>query len=327
MKQFLTKIFIFTLLTLVADRAFYYVLLSQRPHDVDSFIVAKQSFFNNNQTCDILIIGDSHIAYSVDPRTIKSTCGLNAFNLGVNASGPHEWYYILQNALSHLSAPPKIVLIGTSENMFHRKISKGTWTRLILSNMFFKLKFASETPEGVEMSDTFFCSLREKFVVPKDRNGFPDFSKLFRSNPKKPRRTIESVYNGHLEFYDHEGKTWSNFSGPSGLWGTSQGQQVEYFKKTLQLLEDRKIKTIIVNSPIWFPLLDHYKKTQNSFWQLSDTLQEISDKFRIKIYNEDHNVLRGKIDRDEFFNTTHLNYSGSVKFTTHLSHYLDSQLK
>ena len=48
---------------------------------------------------------------------------------------------------------------------------------------------------------------------------------------------------------------------------------------------------------------------------------------QINIYNEDYNVLRGKIDGVEFFNTTHLNYSGSVKFTTHLSHYLESQLK
>ena len=117
MKRFLVRFFFFVLIFVVLDRSFGLVLQSQRPIDYRLFIESKLAFFNSTKSTDVLIIGDSHIADALDPRTIEKNTKLQAFNLGIYHSSPFENYFVTKAALDHFKEKPKIIVLGTNPVM------------------------------------------------------------------------------------------------------------------------------------------------------------------------------------------------------------------
>lgn len=323
MKQFLTKIFIFTVFLFAIDKLFYNMLLEQRPADYKSYIEEKQRFFNQEKHYDVLIIGDSHIADGVDTRTLNN-CGFTAFNLGLYHSSPYEWYYTLVHALNTLPSPPSMVIVGTNPVMFNRRNSKGKYTPLVINDPILGFSLAFNSKEGIE-AGSFFNSVQEQYLIPKDSGGFPDFKSWFFGKEPNPRRIIKSIFNGHLEFYNQLPAQWEGYSGKAGLWGWPNEPQVEHFNAVLELLKSKNIKTVVVNTPIWSNLLNYYIENRPRWESFDKTLNESCTLYGVPIFNQDYSLLQNELSKNDYLNTVHLSYPGSVKFTTELCDFLKKQ--
>lgn len=316
MKKFLLKILFFVTLFILFDKAAGYVLKHNRPIDYDLFLNSKLEFFKNPKPTDILIIGDSHIADALDPRTIESNTNLNTFNLGIYHTSPFENYYITKAALDKLDQKPKYIVLGTNPNMFEHELTKGKYPTLILPRKN-SLELVKNSKEGFDAS--FFLNIiQEKYLIK------PLLNKII-GKPYQATRIIENVYNGHLKFYNQIPETqWYNFT--TTKKSELKKQQVDYFAKTIELAIEHDIKVIIVHPPIWKENLNALIKT-DSYKEFNNKMNELTKKYNLNTYynyeglNSDTLIFYNK----DFLNSQHLNYSGSLKFTEGFSDFLKNQ--
>lgn len=298
----------FVLFFILLDRLFGFVLQSNRPIDYKLFLDSKLAFFESIDTTDILIIGDSHIADALDPRTIENKTSLSTFNLGIYHSSPFENYFVVKAALEKLKVKPRIMVMGTNPIMFERNLSKGKYTPLILPKWkSFDLVFQSD--EGFDPS-FFSQTIREKYLIKPLLNDI-------RGQQYKPTRIIEDVYHGHSKFFNQIPATeWSNFD--SSAKNKMKIEQIEYFSKTIELALQNGLATIVVHPPIWKNEKEIIAKSE-SYMAFRSTINQLVEKYNLKVYN-DYPNNRTNADglnfrQSDFLNTQHLNYEGSLKFT------------
>lgn len=313
MRSFILRIIVFIAIFVLFDRLCGYFLQTQRPIDYKLFIESKIEFFKKDKNVDMLVIGDSHIADAIDPRTIENNLSIKAYNLGIYHSSPFENYYITKAAIKKLKEKPKVIVFGTNPIMFERNLSKGKYTPLILP-YFLELVYNSQ--EGFDK--TFFLrTLKEKYL----------FKRLLNNLTKKeykPTRIIEDVYRGHLKFFNQIPDTkWHNFD--TSKRSNLNKKQVEYFSKTIELALKNNISVIIVHPPIWKEHFDAISSTE-SYNDFRIKINEITTKYNLKTY---YNYLDNEIFDDtlnlqkrDYLNTQHLNYYGSEKFTKGFSDFL-----
>lgn len=314
MRTFIVKTVVFIALFFLMDRLAFVFIQSKRPSDYKLFLESKKDFFKQNHVVDILMIGDSHIADAVDTRRLEKCTGMNSYNLGVYHASPFENYHIMKAAFNHLSQKPKMVILGTNPVMFEKKLSKGTYTPLIIGN---DLELVLNSKDGLDVN-FFFKVFQEKYLL---KHVFENI----RGKEYKPTREIVNVYKGHLEFYNQIPDTeWENFEKKKE--SKINLQQVEYFRKTIQFLVDKQVKVIIMNPPIWRLQLNAISNT-GSFWGFEKMLNKTAKEYGIDIYNSDNDILIEELKKDDFLNTQHLNYKGSQKFTTHFCDYLANSNK
>tara|TARA_B100001093_G_C26717192_1_gene966189 strand:- start:183 stop:1178 length:996 start_codon:yes stop_codon:yes gene_type:complete len=316
---FLLKIILFLTVFLILDKIVGYVLYKNRPVDYELFISSKLEFFKDKKVIDILVIGDSHIADSFDPRTIESNIGFKTFNLGIYHSSPFENYYVTKAALEKLETKPSVIILGTNPIMFERKMSKGRYSPLILPTLNY-LELVSNSNEGFDAS--FFLSfIQEKYL-------FKSLLNNLRGKAYQPTRKIEDVYNGHLKFFNQiPGTQWSDFVIQKKSY--LDKDQVEYFKKTIELALANNINVIIAHPPIWNKNLRALTNT-DSYRDFKNTINSLSKKYELKIYYDylnNNNILNDTLtfQKGDYLNPKHLNYNGSLKFTNNFCDFWNNE--
>lgn len=316
MKKFLFRVILFISFFIIIDKICGYFLQKNRPIDYKLFLDSKNNFFSNINNIDILIIGDSHIADALDPRTIESRTTFSAYNLGIYHSFPFENYYVTKAALEHLDSKPKMIVLGTNPVMFERELSKGKYTPLILPKLN-SLEFLRNSDEGFE-SSFFFNIFREKYL-------FKSLLNNLLGKPYKPTRIIEDVYNGHCKFYNQiPGSEWSNFTPRNNT--KIKIEQVDYFLKTIELALKNNIDIIIAHPPIYKENLAAINGS-DSYKYFCNIINEITEKYELKTYYDypkDVNLNDTSIfQKNDFLNSQHLNYKGSLKFSNGFSAFLN----
>ncbi len=305
MKSFLVKICLFGILLVLFDRVAFLLIQSQRPSDYKLFLESKKDFFEKEDASDILIFGDSHIADALDTRTLencKTGGGMTSYNLGVYHSSPLEVYHIVKAAFQHISQKPQLVVLGTNPVMFERELSKGKYTPLILGNDW---ELVRNSKEGLDR-DFVFKTFQERYLFKHI------FSKLL-GKKYTPSRKIESVYRGHLEFYNQiKGTKWDTIKPKREKeW---KKEQVAFFNKTIDFLRSQEVEIVIVHAPIWHKELEVITQREN-FRGFEKTIEDIAKKYSIEVYNPKHTLLLEVLKKEDFLNTQHLNYKGSRQFT------------
>lgn len=311
MKKFLIRVFFFVLIFVVLDRSFGLILQSQRPTDYRQFIESKLAFFENTRSTDVLIIGDSHIADALDPRTIEDNLSLETFNLGIYHSSPIENYFVTKAALEHLEKKPKVIVLGTNPVMFERELSKGKYSPLILPTNY-SLELTYYSKEGFDAS-FFFSTIREKYLIK------PMINNLL-GKKYSPTRKITNVHHGHSMFYNQvEDAEWNNFEKPKKK--KVYKEQIEYFKKTIQLAIKNDIQVIIVHSPIWKKEMEVLVQSK-PYKSFEKTIREMEEKFNLLVFDGGAEWSSNAFQQKDFLNSQHLNYYGSKKFTNEFCEFL-----
>lgn len=304
MRKFLIQLAVFFGILFVADRATNMILTNSRPADYDLFLTAKTDFFNQTHPTDILIIGDSHVADALDPRTIEKQSGLRAYNLGVYHAAPYENYYLTKAALAHLDEPPKMIVLGTNPSMFRWANTAGNYTPLTLPWPA-KFELTRNSAEGFNV-DFFSKAFRERQL-------FRAVLNRLKGIAPQPTREVEDVYRGHLKFYNQITNTnW--IPEAASLEFKMKAVQIEYFEKTILLARAAGIPVVVVHPPIWKQDMEVLRTTA-AYKDFEQIISDLVLKHQLNEYPSTPENNSTDFAKSDFLDSRHLNYSGSEKFT------------
>jgi hypothetical protein len=90
--------------------------------------------------------------------------------------------------------------------------------------------------------------------------------------------------------------------------------QIEYFIRSIQLLQEKQVKVYIVHPPIYKDL--NFRKTDSFYTFLRQRMKNNEMSTDLNTFPFQGYEMNYYEDKNYFLNPTHLNYKGANKFTT-----------
>lgn len=247
----------------------------------------------NYQNIDFLFIGSSHAYRGYDTR-IFNKLG-KSFNLGTTSQTPLQSYFLLEKFVNILN--PKYVVIDIYFPLFE---SDGIESSIdIISNYFsidnFKLLFLYPNP--IILNTLIYSSYYN--ILKKGNNKTDEYSNKFDTY----------IFGGFVErkiqYYNPKGNLIKRKI-------TINPIQKKAFENLLNLLKKRKIKFIIIHSPITRYEYSSYLNTS-----------ELNEYFKSKGFYLNFNEINLPLnDNIHFYDRHHLNQYGVYLFDNYLIEYL-----
>jgi hypothetical protein len=316
MKKFALKLILFLSLIFVIDLALSKLLDWGRPADYAAFIDSKEEYDDLNNV-DVLFIGDSETADGFVPNVFNEKLGASAFNHAVYQLSPLEGYFLLKDLVARHDQAPKLVVLGTDVHMFHYRVSAGEYTPLFIKNPLnlFPLLMESKDLGAISQAG------RKKYL-------FPALAKrlLHGETGAHVRREVNYIENGYLQNVKHYSDP-AQFDCNKDRGFFSDGlvaAQKDYFVKTLEFLRKHDIPCIIANPPMHKNFLAGMKQ-KAAYREFQTALAEIAAKYRVEIFNANHDVLLDDLKDEDFLDGDHLCHSGARKFSTVFADYLSTR--
>lgn len=239
---------------------------------------------------DILFLGSSHSYRGFDPRNFKDK---KTFNLGSSSQAPIQTKILLKRYLSKIN--PKIVIYEVYPGTF---VADGVESSLDLiandNNDFESVKMAFEL-NNIDTYNTLIyayfvniLNLNKKFVEPIIKDDDTYISGGF----------VEKK----IKYYKYENITKNE------VWKLNK-KQIEKFEENIALLEQKKIKIILVYAPITKALYNSF--TNNIY------IDSLMNSYGLPYYN--FNQLMQLDDSLDFNDAHHLNQNGVNKFNSKLN--------
>ena len=231
---------------------------------------------------DILFLGSSHTYRGFDTRIFKDA-GYKTFNLGTSAQTPIQTEFLLTKFLDSLH--PKIIIFEVSPIIFSLDGIESSLD--IISNIdndYKTIKFAIDQ-NHLKVYNTLLYSLYRELI-------FNEKSKHIENRTKGNDTYIDGGFvQKKLTFY--------KFTAVKKQQWTFNPKQIEAFKKIIAIIHKKKIKVILIQTPIT-------KSLYNSYENIADFDYEIK---KYDTYFNYNNILQLN-DSLHFYNADHLNQNG-----------------
>ena len=311
MKKFVLKLIVSVVLL-------YLVLLGLQV--IIDFYLKKDNCCNNNSwsrifegkiKADVIILGTSRAEVQYDTEIIKKISGLRTYNLGL--SGTH--YNVLKirwKSFLNYNHKPKIVILdvdGSSMQDLNEIYNKfqylpyfnadeyGSVVKEIDDDYYFEKYIPIYKYRGYEM-DIYkqIRSLKNPFYCPKNVNGYLENDIKWIGKDYDVLKRLKERDKEKEKFHIDEYKGG--------------------FAVLNEIIKDCKrnnIKVIFVWSPSYFEAQSHMYYTKEC---INRSLSEISKQNNIKYYNFSNDSLC--LDRDNFYNSMHMNKNGVSQFSKKL---------
>jgi hypothetical protein len=238
---------------------------------------------------DILFLGSSHTYSSFDPRFFKQY-GLTTFNLGSTAQSPMQTQLLLKRYLDDLN--PKLIVYDVYPEVF-RFDGVESAVNIIVND--------KNDLESIKMALT----LNHIKVYNALIYGF--YRDIFKKEVDcSEELTIARQTYIDGGFVETELLYFEPEEFPEGSWQITD-RQVEYFEGTLQLIKERNIPVILVQTPI----------TQAFYKSISNN-SEFDDRMRKYGLYYNFNGLVELKDELHFYDYNHLNQDGVKIFSAKL---------
>jgi len=242
----------------------------------------------NIANVDVLVLGSSHAYRGFDPRIFKEA-GFNMFNLGSSAQTPIQTEVLIDRYLDRLN--PKIVLYEVYPNTFS---FDGVESALnLLAN------------DAIDLQSVKMC-IKIKHILPVNTLIYA----LYRDVLNKDAGYKEKAYSGDTYikggFVEKTKVEFNTAKHKKAKWEFND-LQVESFKNVLDKLKEKGVKVYLVNAPI---PKDYYNSVSNNA-EFDKLMQSYGT-----YYN-----FNGKVDLNDsidFYDSSHLNQTGVVKFNEKL---------
>lgn len=259
---------------------------------------------------DIIINGSSRALTHYDPRIIQRITGLSAYNLGMNGTQTDVHAAVLKTYLSR-NTKPKVVIQNLESFTFEPTQSgelydPGTYVPYLAEDPLYNSLLAIDRNVwkwkhiplyGYAVEDlkfTWAWGVLAWFGIQPRENYFQGFT---------PRHT---PWTGEFErFKAHVGE--------DGVRNRIDPRGVQALREIIQLCKDAGIPLIMVYSPVYSEM-QHLERDRPKIFA---TFKSLSDEFGVPFWDySDHAICR---QRDNFYNSQHLNANGASLFTTELS--------
>jgi hypothetical protein len=253
-----------------------------------SFFHSRMEEVKKVKNIDILVLGSSHAYRGFDPRIFKAA-GFTMFNMGTPAQTATQTQVLVERYLDRLN--PKIILYEVYPKTFS------------IDGVESALNLIANDKNDFE---TFKMCLKMKHILPINTFIYASFRDVIGRDRMFKDRNYEGnayVKGGFVERTKIEYNTATH---EKTKWDLNESQ-FESFGKILAEIRRRGIKVYLINAPI---PSNYYKSVSNN---------EEFDR-RMRASGEYFN-FNGRVDLNDsidFYDTSHLNQTGVVKFNNKL---------
>ena len=259
-----------------------------------------------DHTVDALFIGSSHVYYSVNTCMLYDDYGIAGYLLA--SPGQPVWisYYFLEEALKTQS--PKLVVFDVC-TLYQKAADVGasSWPSLISMKpsvtKWNAIRAVNREGKQLDAVGAFFS-------FPYYHTRYDELTRQDFYNTKRVR------YNGYKQDFTSiskdEIKEWEQVdrTGFEAI-GTITRRTETYLRRLIELCRDRKIPLLLVNAPY----VNHTLEKQQAYNYIWTIAAEYGVPFLDANYDS-----RICIDQEQdFFEPSHLNYKGSLKYSEYLA--------
>lgn len=240
----------------------------------------------NYKDIDILILGSSHAYRGFDTRVFKKH-GINAFNLGSSAQSPIQTYILLNQYLDELN--PKLVVLEVYAGVLELD---GVESSLDLAANNKMDKYYYQTLKDIRNLQTYNSTI------------YGTFRELFHLNDNFKEDSIQEesryIKGGYVE---SEYKQNPLLEEKTSKWVINP-TQIHYLDKTINLLKDKNIDYILVQTPISKKLYEAKTNNKEIDSLLSSKGKYFSFQNKIELN-----------DTTDFYDSNHLNQKAVERFS------------
>lgn len=260
---------------------------------------------------DVLVVGSSHAFLGVNTCMLFDEYGITSYDMGTGAQPVWIGYYYLQEAL------------------------KTQTPQLVVYDIFTIYRSDEETEEAALRGLINLKPSLNKWKAVKASNYNKKFHSagIFLNFPYTHTRYNELT---ELDFLDHSKK---DYNGYMPRWGVSSSvlkfdgeffdaasvresepptaRAEEYMRRIFECCKEENIPLVLVNTP-FLNLSEEKQKVYNY-------VEEMAEEYGVPILDGNKYVDEiGIIWTEDMYDTSHLNYQGSLKFTKWLGEYLNA---
>lgn len=301
------------------------VLLESRVGTTDLHAQVKWKEFYNlpPNSLDLVFIGSSYAYRTFDPEVFDKKLNINSFNMGSPLQKPVESYYVLKETLKYQK--PDLVVLDINWGLFNedKYFNTKLWN---FDNMKFssnKMGYFFNVFDRDQYIYVFFKSVRyhdeiDKLVENNTSNNNTQDADSYLKNYKGKGFIID---NNVVDVKSVEKRFENGSNNPSKYkWNK---EQLKYLDKIVTLCKDKKVKLLFVTAP-QSPI---YLKLYDTHWFDYDNIRQTAGNLAAKYGVEylDYNTINMEeklVTNQDFSDSSHLNYGGAQKISSHLADYL-----
>lgn len=284
--------------------------------------------FTENDTVDIVLVGNSHCYAGVNPKNLSAALGVNCFVLASPGTTIMDSYYCLQEALTRTH--PKIAIIETYgiSNTVNHDLDKGG-----LSDQF--KSFNARKNRNLKVASTPALFSVERYMPAWSstiRNHdfiFRDTAQLHKNIElyKHPKKGKEKLYLGRFVSFttgitDSVMHIYDSLGAPvDGATRSVNRENELYVHKIIELCKENDVVPIFLTIPMYYRHVKNYEQWHKTIASLIEPTGcywlDLQEKYDTAAFNAD--CFESTYDANQ-----HMTYTGSVTCAYKLAQYIHS---
>lgn len=307
LKLFKKIFFLFVLLSF-SLYALAYVVDAGLRKSRNVYFANWNDLYNSKINADLLIMGSSRAEFQISPKIIDSVLVLNSYNLGLSA-----WHFDMQYArfrmyLQH-NKKPKYIIQNVDVYGFSKRQDVADSPQFLPYIQDTILQNVTHNHKGefdiYQQNIPLFKYKNESKLAIEGFLGFIGFSDLYDTTTKY------KGYRGNNYAWNKDFETFKKRY-PKGVNYRFDKEVIRQFNEYLAFCQRENIKVILVYAPEYFEVQTYYKNKS----KLINLCQESVRKYGCQFLDYSKNSLC--YNRDNFYNSQHLNKRGAELFSLDL---------
>ncbi len=309
MRKFFTKILFFVLpIILIAMPLDYFISsnLKKSVVHVDGEFLVWNDIYSDNIDVDIAIYGSSRAWVHISPVILKDSLGIDAYNFGIDALNFKFQYFRHQQYLKYNPKPNYIIVSGDSFS-FEREEGFYNYEQILPYMLFDKDYLKNRKTFNVYSWFDYYVPLLRYFGQTWDIVRAINVAVGLENDP--PAR---------IDGYMGMNRPWNDdLENAKDEYGTLKvkidDEQIALFDRFLIECEDSGIQVILVYSPSYF----ESRKFINNHEEIINVWEEFAAIHDLLFLDYTQDTMC--YNRDYFYNSSHLNKTGSELFSSKLA--------
>jgi hypothetical protein len=306
MEKFIQKLFIFItpiiILAYPIDLLLNYLILNSNTI-AQGELTTWKDIYNGNINSDIVIYGSSRAWVHINPQLIEIKTGLKSYNLGIDGYNFDMQYFRHKELLKYNKKPKQIIVSVDIFTLQRRKdlYNYQQFLPFMLNNDDYKKqlnKYSMFTSADYNLPLI-------RYIYKKDL-----FVKLIKDIVTESSPSRVKGYMGHNKKWNSDFEKAKNKN--DSYTAEIDLRSVNLFENFIAECIKDKIKIVLVYTPEYIDG-QHYVKNRT---EIIDLFEKISQKYNIKYFDYSNDEICN--NKNLFYNSTHLNKTGSEIFTTKL---------
>lgn len=264
---------------------------------------------------DIVISGSSRALTHYDTRIISKVTGLSTFNIGRNGSQTDMQLAFLKAYLVH-NEVPRVVIHNL--DLFSFVMSKEIYD----PGQY--LPYINEAPLYQEISNIYKDAWKWRYIpiygyVVQDMrlNWMRGLAALVGVQPS------EDQFNGFLPRYSEWTGDFEEFrrQNPDGVKFEIQEKGVEVLSELARICRERGVLLVFSYSPVYWEM----RQLERNREEIFERFREIGERYGSLLWDYSSSALC--LNRNNFYNSQHLNANGAELFSEEIAHRLRKYLE